>query len=231
MTSQYLRVISIVFLVIFVPFCSEKKEKSKLELSTLDPISIAEGEKANYPSIVFLGDSLTAGRGLPISLSLPSLFSDKLEKNNLRYKVINGGRSGDTTAGGLARVDWYLKKDVKAQHFVIGLGANDSMRGVPTKDIASNLRKIIRKVRAFDKNIRIYLWQMYTFPNIGKKYAEKYARIFYRVSSLEKVTLLPFPLKGVANQPDLNQADGIHPNAKGVKVMTENIWKVLRSHL
>lgn len=213
-----------IFILSFISLslCSEKKQSTEKEKKV-------EGNKK--ASIVFLGDSLTAGYGLESSQAPVSLLADKIGKSGLNYRVINAGRSGDTTAGALARIGWYLRKELKIEHFVIGLGSNDAMRGLAIEEIEKNLRATIKKARSFDPSIKIYLWQLYTFPNIGPHYAKAFARIFPRIARLEKVVLLPFPLKGVAAKKEMNQGDGIHPNAQGARILADNLWRSLQSHL
>lgn len=188
-------------------------------------------ETSNQPAIVFLGDSLTAGRGLAASESAPALIETKIQATNLNYQVINAGRSGDTTAGGLARLAWYLRPEVQPKVLVIGLGSNDAMRGLAIAEIKSNLRKIISAARAFDPEMQIFLYQMHTFPNMGPEYAREYEQLFAGVAKSEQIVLLPFPLTGVAGKRELNQPDGIHPTAEGTQIMADNIWKGLQPHL
>ncbi|MEQ9366030.1 MAG: arylesterase [Leptospirales bacterium] len=183
------------------------------------------------PAIVFLGDSLTAGRGLAASESAPALIESKLADANLNYEVINAGRSGDTTAGGLARLPWYLEPEVRPRVLVIGLGSNDAMRGLPLAEIEANLRKIVAAARAYNPDMQIFLYQMHTFPNMGPQYAKDYERLFAKVAKSETIILLPFPLLGVAGKSELNQPDGIHPTAEGTRIMADNIWKALEPHL
>ncbi len=216
--------IYVIFIYLFC-FCQkEKQEESKESHHRSTQIT-----EAKLPSIIFLGDSLTAGYGLKREESLPALIQKKIDTANIRYRVINAGRSGDTTAGGLGRLNWYLRPELK--HIIIGLGSNDTMQGFSIKSIKKNLLMIIGKIRDFDANIKIYIWQMHTFPNLGKKYAKEYSDLFPALSRSEKVIMLPFPLKGVASNPKLNQADAIHPNAQGMKIIAENIWKTLQPHL
>ncbi len=191
----------------------------------------APAAKSDLPSIVFLGDSLTAGRGLPLELSMPSMVARQIQADGLRYRVINAGRSGDTTAGGLARLPWYLRKENKVRMLVIGLGSNDAMRGQPVESMAANLRSIVQATRRFDATITIALFQMHTFPNMGKQYAGSYERMFRDVARREKIVLLPFPLTGVAGVSKLNQPDGIHPTEQGTEMFAANVWKALRPHV
>jgi acyl-CoA thioesterase I len=186
---------------------------------------------AAAPVIVFLGDSLTAGLGLPEAEALPARIQARVHSAGLPYRVINAGRSGDTTAGGLARLDWYFREGVEVHALVIGLGSNDAMRGLPLSSIEENLRQIIAKARQKRPNAKIFLWALETFPNMGKEYGEAYKAIFPRVAASEGVRLLPFPLEEVAARAELNQADGIHPNAEGTERVADRIWASLKPEL
>jgi acyl-CoA thioesterase-1 len=186
---------------------------------------------SDAPSIVFLGDSLTVGYGLAAEEALPMLIQKKIEAERMPYRVINAGRSGDTSAGGLARLSWYLRDSVHLYALVIGLGSNDAMRGLSLTELDKNLREIIRRTRAFDAKVRIFLWGMKTFPNMGAEYRGAYEQVFARVAVEEKVELIPFPLEGVAGDPALNQEDGIHPTAAGTRRVADNVWRVLEPRL
>lgn len=212
-------------LILIMSACSRPSSPGPEEQSVLT------SPERQYPSIVFLGDSLTAGFGLPADLAFPARVEERIRAEGLPYRVINAGRSGDTTAGGLERLDWYLQPDVKAAVFVIGLGSNDAMRGMELAAIERNLREMIHTIRRHDASIKILLFGMKTFPSMGRRYAGGYERMFVRVARSEKVVLLPFPLRGVAAHPELNQSDGIHPNEKGALIVSNNVWKDLRPHL
>lgn len=186
---------------------------------------------ARGPAIVFLGDSLTAGFGLSQGEALPALIQQKLEAGRLPFRTINAGRSGDTTAGGLARVDWYLQDSLEVSAVVIGLGSNDAMRGLPLETLERNLRQIIARIRERKPSAKIFLWELRTFPNLGQAYAADYAAVFPRVAEAEKVILIPFPLEPVAARPELNQSDGIHPNAEGTRAVAERVWASLAPQL
>ncbi len=186
---------------------------------------------SNLPSILFFGDSLTAGYGLAAEEAMPALIERYIRQSNLRYRVINGGRSGDTTFGGIARLDWYLKAEFRIRHLVIELGANDAMRGIAIEEIKTNLKKIVEKGRAFDPAIKIYIFQMQIFPNMGQQYIRRFAGMFQELAEEQKIILLPFPLQDVATHPQLNQADGIHPNSEGTRIVAENVWKALKKYL
>jgi acyl-CoA thioesterase-1 len=183
------------------------------------------------PAIVFLGDSLTAGFGLSESEALPALIQRRADDEHLPYRIVNAGRSGDTSAGGLARIDWYLKDSLELKALVIGLGSNDAMRGLPLETMEANLRQIIQRTRQRKPAAKIFLWELKTFPNLGEEYAGAYAAVFPRVAQSEGVTLIPFPLEAVAAQPELNQSDGIHPNARGTERVAERVWATLRPNL
>lgn len=198
--------------------CSDSSEENA------EPVSAAAPAK---PAILFLGDSLTAGYRLELSQSPPALIEQKINAAGMNYSVINGGRSGDTSAGGLSRLGWYLRPETGVKVLVIGLGSNDAIRGLPLEDLEKNLREIVRRARAFDPEMKIFLFQMYTFPNMGPRYAGEYEKVFGAVARAENITLLPFPLAGVAGKPALNQADGIHPTVAGARLMADNIWKAL----
>lgn len=190
--------------------------------------STSAASSAREPAVVFLGDSLTAGLGLSESQALPSLIQQQIDQAGLHYRVINGGRSGDTTAGGLGRVDWYLRDSVDLRVLVIGLGSNDAMRGVPLSTIEENLRAIVQRTRAKHPEVPILLWELKTFPNMGADYGDAYTALFRRVAEQDKLRLIDFPLADVAGRPELNQPDGIHPTAEGTKQVAARVWQSLR---
>jgi acyl-CoA thioesterase-1 len=183
------------------------------------------------PAIVFLGDSLTAGLGLPETEALPARIQERLDGAKLRFRAINAGRSGDTTAGGLARLDWYFRDTVDLHALVIGLGSNDALRGLSLESMQENLRQIIHRTRERKPHVKIFLWELETFPNMGRDYAGQYATVFARVAKSERITLIPFPLQDVAGRPELNQEDGIHPNTEGTQKMAERVWAALLPEL
>lgn len=208
----------------------QDQQSARAQAATV-PESSPEASPERAPSVVFLGDSLTAGLGLPEREAWPALIQERLDQEKRAYRVVNAGRSGDTTAGGLARVDWYLRDEVDLRALVIALGSNDGMRGLPLDAMEENLRQLIQKTRARKPRAKIFLWQLETFPNMGKEYATAYRSVFPRVAESEKVILIPFPLEEVAGHPELNQEDGIHPNALGTRKVAERIWAALTPHL
>jgi acyl-CoA thioesterase I len=176
------------------------------------------------PAVVFLGDSLTAGLGLSADQALPALIQTRLDAAGIGLRVINGGRSGDTSAGGLARLDWYLRPEVGLAALVVNLGSNDALRGLSLDELEKNLTAILDKARAARPDAPLFVVQLETFPNMGAAYTDAYRAVFPRVAAATGATLLPFPLAEVALTPALNQGDGVHPNAAGTEKMADAMW-------
>jgi acyl-CoA thioesterase-1 len=183
---------------------------------------------AETPNIVFLGDSLTAGLGLsnPGRESYPALIQDKLDAAGLAYRVVNAGLSGDTTAGGVRRIDWTLRQPVDV--LVLALGANDGLRGVAPAESQRNLQVIIDRVRARYPRVKIVVAGMMMPDNMGPEYTRAYRELFANVATQNGAALVPFLLEGVGGVRAMNQGDGIHPNPTGHARLAENVWKVLR---
>lgn len=178
--------------------------------------------------IVAFGDSLTAGFGLLEKESYPYLLQEKLRADGYDYEVLNAGVSGDTSAGGLERIDWSLdQKNVEI--LILELGANDLLRGLSPAQMKKNLDTMIRKAKA--KNVKVLLCGMLAPGNMGAQYQKDYINVFSDLADEHKVEFMPFILEGVALKKELNQQDGIHPNFDGAKVMTDNIYKALRPML
>ena len=190
-----------------------------------DPSSSSSIKK----NIIFYGNSLTAGYGLDLSEAYPALIQAKIDSLQLPYKVVNAGLSGETTAGGNSRIDWILKQPVHV--FVLELGGNDGLRGIPLEETEKNLQNILNKVKERYPNAKLMLAGMRVPPNMGKQYSENFHRIFERLANSNKIACLPFLLEGVGGEPGLNQADGIHPTAEGQKIVAENVWTVLKELL
>ena len=178
---------------------------------------------ATRPRIVFLGDSLTAGLGLPREQSVPSLIQAQLNAAGYQYEVVNAGVSGDTSAGGLSRLDWSLEGDVDV--LVIELGANDGLRGLPPAQMKRNLDEII--TRAKRRDITVILTGMEAPPNYGPLYTSEFREVFRDLADDHDVVFVPFFLEGVAGMVQLNQRDGIHPNADGARIVSQVIWGAL----
>jgi acyl-CoA thioesterase-1 len=182
---------------------------------------------ASRPRVVILGDSLTAGLGLPPDQAYPTLIQQRLDKEGLKYEVVNAGVSGDTSAGGLARLDWALEGDVRV--LIVALGGNDGLRGLPAEELKANLSQIIE--RAQKRHIQVMLAGMEAPPNFGQSYIVSFHQVYPVLAKQYKISLIPFLLQGVAGIETLNQRDGIHPTAEGARIVADNIWPVLRPML
>jgi acyl-CoA thioesterase-1 len=177
-------------------------------------------------NILFFGNSLTAGFGVDPSEAFPALIQVKLDSLNLPYQVINAGLSGETSAGGNSRIEWILQQPVYI--FVLELGGNDGLRGIPLSETSKNLQSIIDKVKGKYPSAKIILAGMQIPPNMGKNYSSGFRTIFQQLATRNKIYLIPFLLEGVGGVAELNQSDGIHPNVQGHKIVAENIWNVLK---
>ena len=176
--------------------------------------------------IVFFGDSITAGYGIPIESAFPALIQKKIEEADLDYQVINAGLSGETTAGGLNRIDWILRS--KPDVFVLELGGNDGLRGLSMEESEKNLKAMIDKVRRANPKAEIILAGMQIPPNLGQEYTSKFKSLFPNVAKEMNTKLIPFLLEGVGGDPKLNLSDGIHPNQKGHEIVAETVWGYLK---
>jgi acyl-CoA thioesterase-1 len=174
---------------------------------------------AGAPLVVFLGDSLTAGLGLPVDQAFPAVVAAELAKRGRPIRAVNAGVSGDTTAGGLRRAQWVLSQ--RPDVVVLALGANDGLRGLPLVETEKNLRGVVATARA--AGARVLLCGMLIPTSYGPEYQEGFSRLFPRVARAERIPLVPFLLDGVAGKKDLNLEDGIHPNAEGQRVLAANV--------
>jgi acyl-CoA thioesterase-1 len=179
------------------------------------------------PRIVFLGDSLTAGYGLEPPQSVPALIQARLSKEGHPFEVVNAGVSGDTSAGGLSRLEWSLSGDVRI--LVVELGANDGLRGLPVDALRRNLDEIITRAQA--RGIAVMLVGMEALPNYGASYTSEFRETFPALAKAHRTALMPFYLDGVAGKPELNIADGIHPNPAGAVIVADNLWRTLEPML
>lgn len=180
-------------------------------------------------TILFFGNSLSAGYGVAPEQAFPALVQNMLTNGGYNYKVINAGLSGETTAGGVARVDWVLRQPVDI--FVLELGGNDGLRGLELNQTRQNLQKIIDKVKAKYPDAKIVIAGMQVPPNMGDSYAQGFRKIFPEIAQQNNAVLIPFLLEGVGGNPDLNLADGIHPNVEGHKIVAKNVWDGLKNIL
>src|SRR6266545_3995733 len=176
-------------------------------------------------TILFLGDSITAGYGLEPSQAFPARIQEKIDAKGWQFKVVNAGQSGDTSAGGLSRMDWLLRNRVDV--LVLELGGNDGLRGLPTETTKKNLQGIIDRTRAKYPAAKIIIAGMMVPPNMGRDYGQRFEAVFRDIAKQNKAALIPFVLEGVGGVRDLNLSDGIHPSAKGHQIVAANVWKVL----
>ncbi|RMG27648.1 MAG: arylesterase [Bacteroidetes bacterium] len=222
--------IPILITVIFFTAWLGCKNRAQSDTTTaLDSTLVDEeepGSNTGVKTILFFGNSLTAGYGLEISEAFPALIQKKIDSLGLKYNVINAGLSGETSADGRSRIDWLL--DQKVDIFVLELGANDGLRGIPPDETRRNLRSIIEQVRAKNPQVKILLLGMEVPPNLGEDYAREFRTVFKDLADSLDTAFLPFLLEGVAGEPELNLPDGIHPTPEGHKIVAENIWKALQ---
>ncbi|MGD8426653.1 MAG: arylesterase [Balneolaceae bacterium] len=176
--------------------------------------------------ILFFGDSITAGHGIDEKKAFPFLIQQKIDSLGWDLKVVNGGLSGETSAGGLRRIDWMLRQPVSV--FVLELGGNDGLRGIDLDATERNLQQIIDKVKGKYPDARIVLAGMQVPPNLGPDYTKKFKKMYPDLADRNNTGLIPFLLKDVGGHPELNQADGIHPTARGHRIIAETVWNTLK---
>ena len=216
-------------LSLLVISCGNRQSKNNTD-KTLDSTDQKKPEVATErKNILFFGTSLTAGYGLDPTEAYPALIQNRIDSLKMPYNVINGGLSGETSAGGKARIDWLLKQRVDV--FVLELGANDGLRGLPVAQTAKNLQAIIDRVKAKYPDAEMVLAGMQVPPNMGAKYAADFKNMYPELAKKNQMALIPFLLDKVGGIPKLNQADGIHPTAEGDKILAENVWVVLKGLL
>ena len=179
----------------------------------------------SHRRIVALGDSLTAGLGIPRDQAYPAVLQRKLQEDGIELDVINAGVSGDTSADGLRRANWALEGDVRL--LIVALGANDGLRGLPPSQMKANLQSIIHRAR--QRAIPVLLVGMEAPPNYGEQYVESFRQVFQDLARENKVTFVPFLLEGVAGIPDLNQSDGIHPTSAGAARIADHLWPAVKT--
>lgn len=219
--------ISFIVLVAAAFGCGSASPRTTGNANVDRPIVLPE-TTANRPKIIAFGDSLTAGFGLAENESYPYLLQERLRADGFDHEVVNAGVSGDTSLGGLERADWVLDQE-RVEVMILELGANDLLRGMPVDRMKQNLAKIIEKAKA--RKVKVLLCGMLAPPTMGSEYQRDYTNAFPDLATEHQVEYLPFLLEGVALKRELNQADGIHPNAAGTKLMTENIYAKLKPML
>lgn len=215
----------IAFLLLSCGGESSKKEKNE----QLEPVETesATASKSGSKTILCFGDSLTAGYGLDdVNDAFPAIIQSMIDSLGLDYEVVNSGLSGETSAGGRSRIKWVLKQKIDV--FLLELGANDGLRGVPLQETRENLQAIIDAVHNKEPDATIILAGMQLPPNLGPAYTMEFSSIFYELAEKNELELIPFILKDVGGIPELNQEDGIHPTIEGQKIVANNVWTVLK---
>ncbi|MEM7105008.1 MAG: arylesterase [Bacteroidota bacterium] len=225
--SKKILFLTVLTTIIFSFSSCSNTENQKAPQSN-ENVSNEENVSTNNASrtIMFFGNSITAGYGLDPDQAFPAIIQGTIDSLSLDYKVVAAGNSGETSAGGLQRVDWMLRQQVDV--FVLELGGNDGLRGLMPPQMKDNLGQIIDKVKSKYPDCKIILAAMESPPNMGEDYTEAFRKVFPALAEEKNVTLLPFLLEGVAGLPDLNLPDGIHPTAEGHQILADNVWKVLK---
>jgi acyl-CoA thioesterase-1 len=207
--------------------CGESTDKKAGADQNVEVAPPTETKKDSETKIiVFFGNSLTAGYGLNAEEAFPALIQNRIDSLQLNYTVVNSGLSGETTTSGKNRLDWVLNQKIDV--FVLELGANDGLRGIPLGETRNNLQEIIDAVKTKNPETKIILAGMQIPPNMGKDYTAEFRSMYPDLAEKNQTLLIPFLLENVAGIPALNQADGIHPTTKGQKIVSENVWEILR---
>lgn len=216
--------ISLLVTLLCLVSCSNPTEKQQSQKAESEVKN--EDREEPLKRILFFGNSLTAGHGLDNpDDAFPGLIQKRIDSLSLPYQVVNAGLSGETTAGGNERIDWLLKQQIDI--FVLELGANDGLRGLPVDQTHSNLQSIIDKVRTAWPDCKIVLTGMLVPPSMGQDYSENFKQVFPKLAKENDLSLVPFLLENVAGEAELNQSDGIHPTAEGHRIVAENVWEIL----
>lgn len=231
--SRFFHVLPLLFFTVLMNGCQDSKavgskasSQSGYGAANLTPTPAAVTSPAaedNRPLIVALGDSLTAGYGLETAQAWTALLQKRLDERRFNYRVVNKGVSGDTSKGGLSRIEDALRGDVKV--LILELGGNDGLRGLPPAELKKNLSEIIEAAQ--QRNIRVILAGMEAPPNFGDDYTSEFRSVYRDLAQQYRLALIPFFLQGVGGIADLNLPDGIHPNEKGSQIVLENVWKAL----
>lgn len=227
-----MKTVVMVCLVAVIFSCGERRtEKGERSAEKEKESEVRESERSteSKKTIVFFGNSITAGYGLELSDAFPARIQEKLDSMNAPYKVVNAGVSGETSSGGKGRIDWILKQQVDI--FVLELGGNDGLRGIPLSETKKNLQTIIEKVKTKNPEAKIIVAGMQIPPNMGKRYTNEFRSMYPDLAKKNNIALVPFILEGVGGRAELNLADGIHPTAEGHRILANNVWIVLRGLL
>lgn len=223
---HHLKIYSLLFILAILTGCGGTETK-KLQGQSADSLSTENA--APKKNILFFGNSLTAGLGVEPEEAFPAIIGNKIDSLKLPYNIINAGLSGETTAAGKARISWILKQRVDI--FVLELGANDGLRGIPVSETRKNLQDIVDQVKSKYPEVKLVMTGMEVPPNMGSKYASEFRVIFAEIAQKNNMALVPFLLDKVGGVPELNQSDGIHPTPEGHKILADNVWIVLKDLL
>ncbi len=210
----------IIPLVVLISGCGSERPQGTVD----NPPAQRVAEGSSKPKVVALGDSITAGYGLSRDRAYPALIQELLEAEGYELEVVNAGVSGDTTAGGVRRLDWVLDDDV--QILIIALGGNDGLRGLPVPEMKRNLSTIVERAR--EKGVAVVLAGMEAPPNQGDGYTSRFRETYLEIAREYDVALVPFLLEGVGGMAEYNQRDGIHPNERGQVLIAKQMWEILR---
>jgi len=217
------------FLIVSTSCGESSNKKTTTTNDNIEAVDSSQTAPSKDKTILFFGNSLTAGLGLKLEEAFPAVIQRRLDSLNLPYQVINAGLSGETTTSGKNRVGWVLNQ--KVDIFVLELGANDGLRGIPLSETRKNLQDIIDIVREKNPKAQIILAGMQIPPNMGEEYTTEFRNIFPELAEKNHIKLIPFLLENVAGIPELNQDDSIHPTVEGQKIVAENVWAVLKGML
>jgi acyl-CoA thioesterase-1 len=223
MYKKYIYLLLISFVIL--SSCNENKVKEQQNVPPAQE-EILTNSQSEEKTILFFGNSLTAGYGLDPSEAFPALIQKKIDSLGYNYKVVNAGLSGETTAAGKNRIGWVLRQPVDI--FILELGGNDGLRGISPEETRRNLEEIIDKVRQSYPDVKIILAGMQIPPSMGQAYTTQFQEVFPRVAREKDVELVPFLLEGVGGERDLNLPDGIHPNEEGHQIVADNVWQELK---
>jgi acyl-CoA thioesterase-1 len=223
---KLIRLCYIIPLVLILSCGGGENKKTTPEETATETSQLTGDSKNSAGTILCFGDSITAGYGLENSNdAFPAVLQQKIDSLNLNYVVVNSGLSGETTAGGKSRIDWVLNQNIDI--FILELGANDGLRGIPLSETLDNLQSIINTVEEKSPNTKIILAGMQLPPNMGQDYTTKFRELYVQIAEANNLSLIPFILKNVAGIAALNQKDGIHPTVEGHKIVAHTVWEVL----
>lgn len=230
---KYIKLVSLLVSVTLFASCGNNKPSGDNQQAAQATASkdTTVATPAQTKTVLFFGNSLTAGYGLedPSTEAFPAVIQHTIDSVKLPYKVVNAGNSGETSAGGKARIGWILKQKVDV--FVLELGANDGLRGISSKETIANLQAIVDTVKLKYPSAKLVLLGMQVPPNMGAAYASQFKMVFPTLAQKNNMALVPFLLEGVGGIASLNQPDGIHPTAEGAKIAANNVWQVLKGVL